>query len=154
SRLPYRLDADGTPSGGHVGDPPKEPDIGRPVWEWTDVTRQVTLAKAGSEFDWLGLSDFQKNPGCCVVAAKVYKDHRGQLVLYCAEFITTQGREMDLSQALIDRSYFPAHVDLDGRPATGRSMVIVGDATGDRQSASHRRNDPYSWIALREAGGW
>ncbi len=154
SRLPYRLDAAGNPVGGHVGDPPRAPDIGEPVWLWKDVTRQITKFKAGSEFDWLGLSDFQKNPGCCVVAAKIFEDHRGVLVLYCAKFITTQGRELDLSQALVDQRFFPGHVDVDGREAPGRSMLIIGDATGDRQSASHRRNEPYSWVALREAGGW
>ena len=152
SRLPYYIDAAGKPAGGHVGDPPKRPDIGEPLWK--DVTRQITKFKAGSEYDWLGLSDFQKNPGCCVTAAKVFEDHRGALVLYCAEFITTQGRELDLSQALVDRRYFPGHVDTNGREAPGRSMVIIGDATGDRQSSSHRRDEPYSWKALREAGDW
>jgi hypothetical protein len=151
SRLPARFDSDGNtlrdehgePLGGHVGEPHPS---------WIDVTREETKKKAGAEFDYIGLSDFQKNPGSCLVASKLYRDTSGKLILYCCEFITTQGREADLSQACINRGYYPAGVDLDGRPAA--SMCIVGDATGDRQSASHRRNDPYSWIALRDAGGW
>lgn len=144
NRLPYRLDAELRPVGGHVGEPP---NIG-----WEDVTRELTRQKAGSGFDYIGLSDFQKNPGCCVVIAKIYRDHRDELVLYCVEFVTVQGREAELTQALIDRRYFPAGVDLDERPAS--SLLIVGDATGDRQSASHRRQEPYSWIAMRAAGDW
>ena len=128
--------------GGNIGEPPQ---VG-----WFDVTRELT-ADGGNGFDYVAGADFQKTPGSCAVVGKLYRREDGVIVLWVKDFIATQGVEEDLSHALWANGYFPGPVDFDGKPAA--SCVIVGDATGARQNAEHRKRDPYSFTRL-QADGW
>lgn len=142
SRLPLS-------KGGNIGDP--EPD-------WRDVTAELSAEATYSStgFEWVAGADFQRTPGSCAVVGKLYRVGFGdeaKVVLWIRDFITTNGTERDLSQAFISAGYNPGQVDLDGRPAPGRSLLLVGDATGARQDAEHRRGNPYSFVQLR-SDGW
>jgi hypothetical protein len=141
-----RVDGDGTFLDGHMGVPPLV-GLGR----WRDVTREETARILGAGavgFDWLGGSDFQHDPGCCAAIAKLYRTEREELVLYIREFIGAPGDERSLMQALEDHEYFPGDVDFDGQPRPGRSLLLVGDGTGDIQDATHRRGNPYSFTQI------
>jgi hypothetical protein len=146
---PRRVDDAGRWLTGHIGQPPH---IG-----WRDVTREETAKVIGagtSGYDWIGGSDFQVNPGCCIAVGKLYRDLAGELVLYIHQFIGAPGREAELTQAIVSAEYFPAEIDFERRPRPGRSLLIVGDGTGgSQQDASHRRGNPYSFEQLA-AHGW
>ena len=123
--------------------------------DWVDVTQQITAQHFGSKigFDVIAGCDFQTEPGSCAAIGKLYQQAggAGPLLLYVVEFVGTTGTESDLTLALASRGYFPGPVDYEGRPA--RSCLLVGDATGARQNAEHRKRDPYSFTRLR-ADGW
>lgn len=129
----------------HVGDPPA---IG-----WIDVTRKLSAeaVRGGVGFDYVVGADFQRTPGCCASVGKLYRDERGQIVLWIREYVTTEGVEEDLSQQLVNRGYYPSQVDRSGKAVA--SALIVGDATGARQNAEHSKGDEYSFTRLR-ADGW
>jgi hypothetical protein len=150
SRIPRREDAAGKWAAGHIGKPP---EIAPPGLAWTDVTRQITAEHTKTEagFDYVAGGDFQTDPGSCAAVGKLYRTPAGELVLAIREFVGTQGTEQDLTMALTARGYFPGPVDYEGRPAA--SLMLVGDATGARQNAEHRKRDPYSFTRLR-ADGW
>lgn len=148
-------DASGLWLSGHVGEPPARV-IGldgtlRAGWE--DVTRQKTAEALGGDVgtDYVGGSDFQADPGCCSAIGKLYRTPARELVLYIVDFVGTTGTEQDLTVALNSRGYYPGSVDYDGRPAA--SLLLVGDATGARQDAEHRKRNPYSFMQL-QADGW
>jgi hypothetical protein len=82
---------------------------------------------------------------------KLYRIPSGDILLWVKEFVTTSGGEEDLTIALNERGYFQGPVDYDGQPAA--SLLLVGDATGARQNAEHRKRDPYSFTRLK-ADGW
>lgn len=141
-----RVDLDGRFVEGHMGTPP---DIG-----WRDVTREETAARFGGVgWDWVGGSDFQHDPGCCAAVGKLYRDPLGELILCIHEFIGAPGDERAFAQALEDRGYFPGDTDFEGRAIPpGRSLVLIGDGTGDIQDATHRRGMPYSFTQLKRYG--
>lgn len=147
---PRRVDERGKWIDGHVGSPPLV-EVGRVVWR--DVTREETARAFGGEgHDWIAGSDFQRHPGCCAAVGKLYRDEADELILYVREFVGAPGDERAFAQALEDRGYVPGDVDFDGHPVVGRSLVIVGDGTGDIQDASHRRGTPYSFVQLARYG--
>ncbi len=135
---------------GHVGDPP---NLTPPELAWHDVTREITAAEGGGSagYDYIVGGDFQTEPGSCAAVGKLYRTPSANLVLWIKAFVVTNGTEQDLTIALQTRGYFPGPVDHDGRPAA--SAVIIGDATGARQNAEHRKRDPYSFTRLR-SDGW
>lgn len=146
TRLPRLVDDQGRWLSGHIAE--------RGI-DWVDVTREITAAQLGSKvgFDCVAGGDFQTEPGSCAPIAKLYRTQNGKgpLLLYIVEFVGTTGTESDLTIALQSRGYFPGNVDHEGNPA--QSCLIVGDATGARQNAEHRKRDPYSFTQLR-ADGW
>jgi hypothetical protein len=151
-----RREENGVWVSGHVGEPPKSvvDILGNPLpGSWIDVTREITAEHSKSEagFDFVGGSDFQTEPGSCAAIAKLYRTPSGQIVLAVREFVASTGVESDLTLALNSRGYFPGTVDYEGRPAA--SLLLIGDATGARQNAEHRKRDPYSFTRLR-ADGW
>lgn len=147
SSKPRRVAVDGVWIEGHIGVPV---EIGK---RWRDVTREETAASCGGVgWDWIAGSDFQRNPGCCAAIGKLYRDEHGNLILYLREFIGAPGDERAFAQALEDRGYVPGDVDFDGKPAIGRSLLIVGDGTGDIQDSSHRRGNPYSFVQMARYG--
>lgn len=83
---------------------------------------------------------------------KLYQIPTGQVLLWIREFVGASGTEGELTAALNARGYYPGPIDYEGRPAA--SCLIVGDATGARQNAEHRKRDPYSYTRLRAEGGW
>jgi hypothetical protein len=121
---------------------------------WKDVTREVTSEAigGGSGWDWVGGSDFQRSPGCCISIGKLFRDERDELLLYVRQFIGAPGDEHDLTQAIVSAGYYPGTTDFEGRAVAGRSLLIVGDGTGAIQDASHRRGNPYSFTALINDG--
>jgi len=132
--------------GGHVGDPPAD---------WRDVTKEETAQAlhTGTGHDYLAGADFQKRPGLCSPIAKLFRTPapENKLVLWICDFVATPGVEEDLSQAWITRGYYPGPVNLEGAQAP--SLLVVGDATGLRQNAEHRKNQPYSFVRL-QSDGW
>jgi len=146
--------------GGHLGDPPPTPDIGRPLWR--DVTREVTAQSVPESAGWdyvVGV-DFQRRPGIIGIAHKLYRVERvwdllslavGTLVLWCCDYIGTPGEEEAFSSALERRGYTPKGYTPEGAPAP--SALLVGDGTGARQNAAHRWELPPSYVPLR-ADGW
>lgn len=143
--------------GGHLLD---ELALKRLTSAWTDVTREETERVCGAAFDNVAGTDFQKRPGSCAAVGKLYRDEqrserypRGKLILVIREFVVTEGTNTDLSQALVSRGYFPGRVDLQGRQAPGRSLLLVGDATGKHQGPAHEAGELYSFVELR-AQGW
>lgn len=148
TKLERREDELGNWKSGHIGDPPTT-DIGE---LWPDVTREVTAEHTKSSgYDYVGGGDFQTEPGSCSPVGKLYRVPSGELLLWIREFVTTRGTEEDLTIALTEKGYFPGPVDYNGEPAA--SLLLVGDATGARQNAEHRKRDPYSFTRLR-ADGW
>lgn len=146
TRIQRSVDVTGRWLAGHIGRPP---DIG-----WTDITREITaehVPGSSSGYDYVGGGDFQTDPGSCAVVGKLYRTQLGEVVLWIKEFIATSGTEEDLTLALTSHGYYPGHVDYEGRPAA--SLLLIGDATGARQNAEHRKRDPYSFTRLR-ADGW
>lgn len=144
---PRKVGDDGRWIDGHIGVPVQ---VGK---AWRDVTREETAAAFGGVgWDWFAGSDFQRNPGCCAAVGKLYRDGNGDLILYIRDFIGAPGDERAFAQAIEDRGYVPGDVDFEGKPAQGRSLVIVGDGTGDIQDASHRRGQPYSYVQLARYG--
>jgi hypothetical protein len=132
--------------GGHIGDPPAPPDVGRPLWQ--DVTEEIT----GKQFDGVGFPyicgvDFQRQPGIIGCIAKIYRSELGALILHVLETIGVRGVEPDFSQALMASGYRPAE-GMDGP-----TILLVGDATGARQNAEHKFAQPPSFTALR-SDGW
>jgi len=131
---------------GHVGEP-----INLGPYAWVDITKRLTAEKTGGEgFDYVAGGDFQTEPGSCAGVGKFFETPDG-ILLWVKEFIATNGTEADLTMALTMKGYFPGSVDYDGKPAA--SCLIIGDATGARQNAEHRKRDPYSFTRLR-ADGW
>jgi hypothetical protein len=127
--------------GGHQGEPPQ---LG-----WTDVTRELSgdVVHSALGFDYVCGVDWQKTPGVCGSIAKIYRDERGELVLHVIEPIAVRGVEGDFSGALHAAGY---------RPTTGMggpTVLLIGDATGARQNAEHRWNEPTSYKAIR-SDGW
>lgn len=143
TKLPRREDENGLWLAGHIGDPPNS---------WVDLTREITARETHSAgFDYIAGGDFQTEPGSCAPVGKLYRLPTGELLLWIREFVATRGTEQDLTFALTQAGFFPGDVDYDGNPAA--SLVLVGDATGARQNAEHRKRDPYSFTRLR-ADGW
>ena len=136
SRLARSVDTDGHWLAGHIG----EQSI-----DWTDITHEV------SGFDYVGGADFQTDPGSCCAIGKIFRTADAERVLWIRELVATNGTEQDLTLALHSRGYYPGNVDWDGRNVA--SLLLVGDATGARQNAQHRKRDPYSFIQLR-SDGW
>lgn len=156
TRLPRIVDERGRWASGHIAEVPTPvyDTSGRQIAGWVDETRRITAEHLRSDegTDYVGGGDFQTDPGCCAPVAKLYRDLRtGELLLYVVEFIGTTGTEADLTMALTSCGYFPGRFDYEGRPAA--SLLLVGDATGARQNAEHRKRDPYSFTRLR-ADGW
>lgn len=155
TRRPRVEDSAGRWIEGHIGDPPAEVVSidGKQIANWVDVTRQETAKATGASagFDYVGGSDFQTDPGNCAAIGKLYRTPAGDLVLHVRECVVSAGVEEDLTRALNARGYYPGPVDYEGKPAA--SLVLVGDATGARQNAEHRKRDPYSYTRLR-ADGW
>jgi len=139
-----RVDAEGRFVEGHMGRPP---DIG-----WRDVTREETAKAFGSPYDWVGGSDFQHDPGCCAAIGKLYRNEHNELILCIHEFIGAPGDERSFAQALEDHGYVPGDSGFDGRAMPGRSLVLIGDGTGDIQDSTHRRGMPYSFTQMRHYG--
>ncbi len=131
--------------GGHVGEPPL---IG-----WTDATRELSGAVTNSDtgYDYVCGVDFQRKPGIIGSIAKLYKNKRGEVVLWIYDSIGVRGVEPDFSQALVAAGYSPTGVDQEGK--TAPSVLLVGDGTGARQNAEHKFSQPTSFMALR-ADGW
>lgn len=135
--------------GGHVGDPPAQiVNIDGTRQGWSDVTAEITAAIIDSSvgFPYVIGVDFQKHPGVVGQLAKLYRNDQGELVLHVIRTIAVRGVEADFSQALHAAGYVPD----PGKPA---SVMIVADATGARQNAEHRWNEPTSFKALK-ADGW
>jgi hypothetical protein len=149
TKLERRVDETGKWLAGHIGAPPPDLDIG--FSDWIDVTREITAQHAGSPFDRVGGGDFQTEPGSCCSVGRLFRIPTGEVLLYIERFVTTRGTEADLTYALTSAGYFPGSVTYDGAPAL--SMLLVGDATGARQNAEHRKREPYSFLRLR-ADGW
>lgn len=125
--------------GGHVGDPPA---IG-----WRDVTREVTAAEVEDSAGWpyvIGV-DFQRRPGIVGNVAKFFRDETGKLVLVVLAQVCTEGEETAFSDSLFRRGYTP-------NPHDSTGALIVGDATGARQNARHRWEEPTSFRALADDG--
>lgn len=141
---------------GHIGEPPPIPDIGVPSWPvWRDVTREETsriMGPGSVGYDWIGGSDFQVDPGCCVCIAKLYRDQFDNLILFVRETISAPGDERALTQALVSGDYFPGDVDFDGNPRPGRSLLLVGDGTSSTHSTGNRRGEPYTFTQLNNMG--
>lgn len=146
TRAPRLVAPDGSWLSGHIAER---------ALDWVDVTRQITAEHAKSQigFDYIAGCDFQTDPGCCAAVAKLYltQNGKGPLLLYVVEFVATQGVESDLTLALTSRGYFPGSVDYEERLAS--SCLLVGDATGSRQAATHNKRDPYSFKQV-QADGW
>lgn len=129
--------------GGNLGDPPPLPDIGPALW--TDITEEETLKYAPSQggFQYVGGTDFQGDPGCCTVVGKIYRRPDGKKVLHVVDTVGAEGVEEDLSQALLAKGY------------TQSTLMLIGDATGARQSAKHDDKTNYSFDKLGKKGeGW
>lgn len=130
--------------------------IGLPELRWRDVTREETariLGPGAEGFDFVGGSDFQMDPGCCVDIGKLYRDQFNDLILYIHETISAPGDERALTQALVSRNYFPGEVDFERRPRPGRSLLLVGDGTSSTHSTGNRKGEPYTFTQLN-AQGW
>jgi hypothetical protein len=158
SRGARMQDASGRWVGGHVAEPVL-PVVGldgqaNPGSGWIDETRKITAKLTNTEagFDYVAGADFQTDPGCCAAVGKLYRLPTGELVLWIRELVGSTGTEADLTLALNSRGYYPGAVDYEGRRAA--SLLLVGDATGARQNAEHRKRDPYSYTRLRAEGGW
>jgi hypothetical protein len=89
-------------------------------------------------------------PSLCGAIGKLYRSGE-KIILWICDYVATPGVEEDLSHALVTRGYFPGPVDGEGKPAP--SLLIVGDGTGLRQNAEHKRHEAYSFQRLR-ADGW
>jgi hypothetical protein len=127
--------------GGHIGE---KPTIG-----WTDVTLELTAKAVGGKvgYDFVCGVDWQKTPGVVGQIAKLYRDERGRILLHVVDTVGVRGVEADFSQALIAGGYVPKH----GMP--GKSLLIIGDASGARQNAEHKWQQPTSYTAM-QADGW
>lgn len=134
--------------GGHVGDPP---NLG-----WKDVTLELTGSAVDSTdgFDFVCGLDFQRQPGVIGNIGKIYRDERGALVLHVIDTIGVRGVESDFSQALYAAGYRPVR-GMEGLVPgkAGPTVLLVGDGTGARQNAEHRRGQPTSFVAMK-ADGW
>lgn len=126
--------------GGHVGEPP---EIG-----WIDVTRQLTAAQVEGSAGWEYVcgADFQRRPGIVGNIAKLFRAEDGRVVLAILEQVCTGGEETAFSEALSRRGY-------SANPHDRTSLLVVGDATGARQNARHRWEEPSSFKALA-SDGW
>lgn len=136
-------------SGGCVGDLLYAPDIGAPAA--VDMTREMTAAIMGSArgADVVIGCDFQVHPGCVATVARILRIG-DRLVLFIEKVISVKGQEDALSQALATAGYTGNGHRRDG--TQGPIALLVGDATGDRQSADHRGRPPSFWAM--EANGW
>jgi hypothetical protein len=133
--------------GGHIGEPPAPPQVGKPLWR--DVTAEVTAKLLGGDtgFPYIGGVDFQRQPGIICSIAKLYRNEAGLLVLHVVATLAVRGVEPDFSHALVASGYRPAH-GMDGEP-----ILLIGDATGARQNSEHKFAQPPSFTALR-SDGW
>ncbi len=122
----------------------KSGHIGEQQLDWVDITLELT------GFDHVGGCDFQTDPGPCAVIGKLFRTKWAPVVLWCKQLVGVQGTELHLSWGLHTKGYFPGNVDFDGKRAP--SLLLIGDGTGARQAASHRRTDPYSYTQLRGEG--
>lgn len=137
------VDADGNWLSGHVCEPDES---------WDDETELVTAIHAKTAFGYaaIGGCDWQTEPGCCAPLGRLYRESNGLSLLYITEFVGVEGTEADLTMALTARRYYPGSLDYDDQPAI--RTLLIGDATGARQSASHRP-EPYSFKQV-QADGW
>lgn len=133
--------------GGHVGDPPPPPDVGAPLY--VDVTAELTgsAVDSGTGFPYICAVDFQRQPGVIGSIIKLYRASDGRLVMHVMDTIGVRGVEGDFSQALHAAGYRPVP-GMDGP-----TVLLVGDGTGARQNAEHRKGQPTSFLAMR-ADGW
>lgn len=142
--------------GGHLGDPPPAPMLGRAPWR--DITRERTAEAmhGGDGYDWIIGSDFQRRPGIVGVACKlfevvdVWEDDPlpvGTVVVWAGDQINCPGDEGAFSDALERKGY------AQNRAMPGASALLIGDGTGARQNAAHRFELPPSFQALK-TDGW
>ncbi len=149
TRMRREVDAGGRWLKGHIGEPVL---LGPENLRWVDITREITAEKTGGiEYDHVAGGDFQTEPGSCAAIGKFYRTPHGLVVLHIHDVVVTNATEAELTMSLNARGYFPGNVNYEGKPAA--SVLIVGDATGARQNAEHRKRDPYSFTRLR-ADGW
>lgn len=128
--------------GGHLGEPP---EIG-----YTDVTEELTARAMGGDvgYPFVCGTDWQKTPGVIGQVAKLYRnDITRRIILQIVQSIAVRGVESDFSQALVGAGFVPK-VGMHGVP-----LLIVGDATGAKQNASHNWQLPTSYLAI-QADGW
>jgi hypothetical protein len=132
--------------GGHLGEPPPH---------WRDVTRECSADAVDGEegFDFVAGVDFQRQPGIIGTIGKLYRDERGELVLWICDVVGVQGVEADFSGAMVASGYAPVPGMVDDRGNAMPTVLLVGDGTGARQNAEHRFAQPPSFMALR-ADGW
>ena len=132
-------------AGGCVGDPPQ---LG-----WQDVTRELTARDFGGDegADFVIGVDFQRRPGIIGAIAKLYRTPSQELRLHVIRGIGTQGSESAFSQSLIDAGFTGNGFRDDG--TRGPKVLLVGDGTGARQNAEHKRQKPPSFHAMK-SDGW
>lgn len=135
-------------SGGCVGELLWKPDIGpAPL----NITRELTAPFMGSArgADVVIGCDFQGHPGCVAAVTEFYRVG-ADVLAYVKRIISVPGQEDALSQALYNAGYTGNGWRPDGQQ--GPIALLVGDATGDRQSADHKKRPP-SFHAMK-ANGW
>jgi hypothetical protein len=146
--------------GGNVGDPPQ---LG-----WRDITGDLTAKAMGGQIgaERVVLVDFQKRPGIVGEVVRYYQappaawcplcDERGKpaqgcRIMHVERQVAVRGVEPEFSQALIDAGYSTNGFLPDGQRAP--SVLLIGDATGARQNAEHRKQQAPSFLAMK-ADGW
>lgn len=136
-------------AGGCVGELLWKPDIGPAP---KNVTRELTAPFMGSArgADVVIGCDFQGHPGCVAAPMTFWRLADGTLVAYVERIISVPGQEDALSQALYAAGYTGNGWRRDG--TQGPIALLVGDGTGDRQSADHS-DRPSSFWAMQN-NGW
>lgn len=129
-------------SGGCVGELLLRPDIGPAL---VDVTRELTAPFMGSArgADVVIGCDFQGHPGCVAAPMRFYRLPSGDLLAHVERIISVRGQEDALSQALFTAGY--TYNGWRSNGTQGPIALLVGDATGDRQSADHKYRPSSFW---------
>lgn len=132
--------------GGHVGRPPVAITgiDGVKRHGWTDVTRQLTAEKLGTEhgFAYVVGADFQKRPGCVASIGKLYRRPDGKVVFVFEHIIVAGDNEDDLARRIDEW--------LGDHGYTARDALVVADSSGRTQNAAHTSLTKPSHAILQE----
>lgn len=123
-------------------------------WAARDITRQLTLQRCGTAYDWIIGADFQSRPAMVAVPMKVYDSPDLPTILVWSSF-WVEGDEDDLITAVEEDLEWIELNRAAQRQATPRftrnNTVYIGDPSGTWQDGQHNPGkDSFSVFRARQ----